>query len=163
MRIDPSVYAAFADALRDEFGEDDELVADMLEAETDLHDVMGRLLRAADEAGTYADGNKLLVKRYTDRRRAFEAREEAIRGVIERIMRAVGLTKLSHAYGTLTLARAGRAVHFTGDADALPDNLVRITRAPDMAAIRAALDAGEAVEGASLTNGGETLVIRKAR
>ncbi len=46
------------------------------------------------------------------------------------------------------------------DEDILPDRLMRITKTPDKGLIKTAIDNGESINGAGLSNGGETIQIR---
>ena len=161
MRIDPAVYRQWADALREEFGEDDALVADMLEGETDLHEVIGRLLEAEAEADAFAAACKALAARYAERAAQQAARQEATRGALERLMRAVGLPKIQHAAATISFRTVPAGVRFDGAVEDLPDDLVRTIRKPDAAAIKAAVASGRNVPGAFTTPPSTALAIRR--
>lgn len=162
MRIETHIYQRFADELRAEFGEDDALVTDMLEGETDFHEVAGVLLRSMFEAEAQAEANKALAKGYTDRAATLSARAEHIKDKLAALMRATGLRKLPHALATVSVRAVSPALVYDGEPSCLPEDLRRERIDPDKKAIRAALQAGRTIPGARLTNGGETISIRRA-
>jgi hypothetical protein len=156
----PQLYAQFCADLRAEFGDDDDLVADMLEAETDIHDVIGKLLVAEAEADAMEAANKSLAAVYTGRASMQSARKEAVRGALWRLMDATGLRKVQHALGTLS-TRAVPPSLVVEDVHELPASLQTVKVTANVAAIKAALAEGQDVPGARLTNGGETISIRR--
>lgn len=135
------------------------LAAYLAQEAPEVDAVLLRLLRAQDEA---ARESKVLADRIEDlsgRRGRFDRRHAEYRIAIAGIMETLGLTKWHHAEYTASLY-PGRPGVVVTDSDALPDAFVRVTRAPDKAAIKDALEAGEAVPGAELANGMPTLTIR---
>ncbi len=152
----------FAEELRAACPDDADLIADMLEGETDLHEILGRLLRADAEAGAFADANKALAKTYSERASAATDRSARLRSAMQKLIEATGLRKIQHEYGTLSLRAVAPRPVFTGDPAELPDDLRRVTIAADMTAIKDALKAGRTVPGAHMGNGGETISIRRA-
>ena len=161
MRIDPEIYRRFADALRDEFGEDDQLVADMLEGETDFHEVVGRLIKDDAEAEAQAAACKALADEYAARSRRLADRRETIKGALHGLMDATGQRKVAHAYATVSVRAVPPKVIFDGDPAALDDAFRKVTITPDRTALKAALEAGTVIPGASLSNGGETISVRR--
>jgi hypothetical protein len=162
MRVDTIEIQRFADMIRAEFPDDETLLADMLEGETDLHFVIGRLLAADAEAGAYADANRALVALYQARVTAASERSKRLRLVMQRVIDATGLRKITHEYGTLSLRAVSARPVFDGDVTDLPLEFQRVTIAPDLVAIKDALTSGREVPGAHMGNGGETISIRRA-
>lgn len=149
---------AIADMLRDE--DDDVLLADMLEAETDLHPMLEKLLGWIEEDEGNVANLKQQVEDRTERRRRFEARIAAKREAVMALLDCAGLDKLQLPEATLSV-RALSPKPVVADEAALPDDVCRVKRTPDMALIRAALDAGGTVAGVTLDNGGRSLTIRR--
>lgn len=162
MRIETNIYERFVAELRDEFGDDDQLVRDMLEGETDFHEVAGVLLRQAFEADAGVAANKALADDYKARADVLKSRGEHIRSKLFALMQATGLRKLPHALATVSVRAVSPSLIYDGEPSCLPEDLRREKVEADKAAIKAALQAGREVPGARLTNGGETISIRRA-
>lgn len=144
-----------------ELEEDDELRADMLEGETDLHRLLSRLVNNERDADALA---KAVAGRISDlqaRKARAEKRKEVMRVLMLRIMKATGLPRLALPEATVSIGKKAAGVEIV-DEEALPENVVRITRAPDKKAIADLLKAGEAVPGAKMGEPGETLSLRVA-
>jgi hypothetical protein len=77
-------------------------------------------------------------------------------------METVGLTKMERPEATLSIREAGPSVVYAIDFDpeALPEGLRRWKCETDKHAVKAALEAGEVVPGATLNNGGTVLTVR---
>jgi hypothetical protein len=162
MKVDPTTYKALAAWVRDEFPDDDQLLADTLEGETDFAEAIGAVLAEIDEAETFAAALKEMAKRYTERRAAQEAKAEKLRGLLSSLMTAADLRKFKHARGTVSIRPTPQRVTYDGDPAALPDDLRTVTIKPDLRALKDALANGVVIPGAALTNGGETVSIRRA-
>ncbi|SFI83733.1 siphovirus Gp157 family protein [Albimonas pacifica] len=162
MLIETHIYERFAADLRADFGEDDQLVADMLEGETDFHEVAGVLLKAMFEADAQADANKALAQEYAARASVLSARSQHIKDKLASLMRATGLRKLPHALATVSVRAVAPSLIYDGEPSCLPEDLRREKIEADKTAIKKALEAGRTVPGARLSNGGETISIRRA-
>lgn len=144
-----------------ELEEDDQLRADMLEGETDLHSLLSRLVNNERDSDAMA---KAVAGRISDlqaRKSRAERRKEAMRALMFRLMKAAALPKLVLPEATLSIGKKAAAVEIV-DEDALPENVVRITRSPDKKAIADLLKAGDEVPGARMGDVGETLTVRVA-
>lgn len=139
---------------------DEELVADMLEGSTDLHEWVRYLLSAieADEGAI-----KVLNEQISDRQsrkvsagKRVERRREAIQAFLE----CAKLDKLMLPEATLSVRRVPPKP-IVSDEQAVPDDLCRVKKTPDMAAIKAALETGRAVSGVTLDNGSVSLTVRR--
>lgn len=152
--------ASFAATLRQEIGEDDHdrlLLA--LDSETDVIDLLRRVVRASIEADSQADAAETRIRDLTARRDRFRARKEAARGLAFAMLEALGLSRLDDPEFTVSVGKPRQKVLVT-DPDALPDAFVRITRAPDVAAINAAVKAGQVPDGVEVANGMPSLIVR---
>lgn len=154
---------ALAASLRAQgFLDDDDLIADTIEGETDAMEAVSRLLQWMDDQGSYATALKAQETEKAARRKRFEERVDAGRRAIAAFMDGCGLAKIERPEATLSLRRGGQTVSRASDftAEALPDDLVKVKREPDAAAIKAALQEGRKVPGASLSNGAPVLTVR---
>lgn len=144
-----------------ELEEDDQLKQDMLEGETDLLRILSKLVNNERDADALA---KAVAGRISDlqaRKARAERRKEAMRSLMFRLMKAAALPKLVLPEATLSVGKKAATVEIV-DEDALPDNVVRITRAPDKKAIADLLKSGEEVPGAKMGEPGESLTVRVA-
>jgi len=138
---------------------DDELTLDMIEGETSLFELIDQLMeeRAADLAMANALGAQMQDMR--DRQGRFKRRADARKGIVQKALEHADIRSLERPAFTASLSASKPSVNIT-DESALPDNLVRVKREPNKVAIAKALSAGDAVLGAHLSNGGQTLTVR---
>jgi len=143
--------------LGDELADDEELKLDTLEGETDLFELVRKLLDRIEQA----EGDKaVLVSQIQDRneRKArAEKRIDAHRTAIMALMEAAEIDRLPLPEATCSLRKiAPKPV--VVDENLLPDELCRITRKPDMAAIK---QLETIIPGLAMDNGGTSLTIRR--
>lgn len=163
MRADLTVIQAKAllDHLRDELGEDpdEQLLLDTIEGETDMFEITRKLLNRIE----YAEGDiEVLTAQMAtrkERRDRAQKRIENFRTAIVAMMEAAGLEKLPLAEATCSLRKLPPKVIVT-DETLLPDALCKITRKPDMAAIKVAAENAD-LPGIARDNGGLSLTIRR--
>ena len=151
--------ASFSAALRQEIGEDDHdrlLLA--LDSETDAIDLLRRVVRASLEADAQADAADARIRDLTARRERFRARKEAARGLAFAMLDALGLSRLDDPEFTVSIGKSRQKVVVTDEAT-LPEAFWRVSRAPDMATVNAALKVGP-VPGVEMANGMPSLTIR---
>jgi hypothetical protein len=154
--------SAIRTMLADQGGDDDEpLRVDMLEGSTDLFELAGRLLSAIEDE----EGSKAVliaqVQDRNDRKARVERRIESYRDTLRALIEAAGTDKLALPEATVTMRKVAPKLIVT-DPDALPDALCRITRKPDMAAIKEFFsDNPDNCIGVTLDNGGLSMTIRR--
>lgn len=148
--------------LRDypELAEDDELRADTLEG-LGLNDLLARLLGSALDAKHFGAAIGERIAELKARQDRFGRKEQAMRGLIFRVMQAAGETKVTLPEGTLSVSKGRDKVEVV-DETVLPADYVRTTTAPDKTAIMAAFKAGQVVPGAELRTGEPSLTVRVA-
>jgi len=154
--IDTARIEALRDAIRAQYPDDDDLLADMIEGETDAIDLIDRLHDEAEEARTMASALKDREREMAERRARMEQRQEARKEAIDRIMRVIGLEKIERPMATFSFRRNPPRL-VVRDPGLVPDDLCRIERKPLLAEIRKAGD----VPGVEWTNGGTSLSIRR--
>lgn len=140
--------------------DDDALFLDMLDGEGgDALDLLRAALRASLDADAQALACKGRIGQLAERQRRHQARAEALQGAVHRAMRDLGLPRLRDPEFTASRREGGERVE-VADPGLLPDPYVRTKREPDKAALLAALKAGEAIPGAVLARGDETLTVK---
>lgn len=151
---------AIALNLRALVGDDDVAYADMLEGESDLHELVRRLLNSIERD----EGNLAALKTQVDERKERAARAETRidvqREAIMSLMEAARLDRLSLPEATLSCRDLPPKPIVTDEA-ALPPEYVRVKTTPDMTAIRAGLDSGADIPGVALGNGSRSITIRR--
>jgi hypothetical protein len=125
---------AIADMLRDE--EDDILLADMLEAETDLHPMLEKLLGWIEQDEGNAAALKQQIDDRTERKRRFEARVAAKRDAVTALLDIAGLDKITLPEATLSVRQLPAKLAVT-DPAAVPEEFTVSVPRPNLDAIKA--------------------------
>jgi len=161
-RLDPTFVRAQIEALRvrsPAIWDDEELLVDMLEGETNLHEFLAVVVGRFREAEAFAEGIGELMSDMKVRRERFEQRGEAYRMLAFRLMTQAEVRKLELPAATLSI-RAGQPKVIITDETRLPPDCVRVRTEPDKVAIREHLARGEPVAGAELSNSEPVLAVR---
>lgn len=148
--------AAIAAHIRDEYGDDEDLVIGMVEGETDVDAILDALIEANARDAAHIAAQKEWEGEIAARRKRMEVRTKARRDGMLAVLEAVGVTKWERPLATLSV-RAVSPKRVVQDADALPDEFCKFTRKPDMAAIK---DADDMPPGVTMDNGGASLTVR---
>jgi len=140
--------------------DDAELVHDMVEGETSLLEAITAALEEMRECEVVETGVAAVIDRLSKRRARVKARAAKLRGLIQQAMSVAEIPTLPLECETLTIKTLPPKAMVSDEAsipakfwEAQPPKL-------DRAALLTALKTGE-VPGATLSNGGETLQIRK--
>jgi formate dehydrogenase maturation protein FdhE len=144
-----------------ELAEDEDLRADMLEGSTAAFDVLTRLVNIERDADSMAKAIAERVRDLSSRKARAEKRKEMARALMLRVMQAAGIQKAPLVEATVSVSK-GRAGVEVIDANALPDDMVRVERVPDKKAIMERLAANENVPGAVLREPVPTVSVRVA-
>lgn len=163
MRLDPHIIRMQIQNLKvlhPELMEDDEAWELSLESETDIDDLLTKIVRRIEDTKALVIGTKDRFEELKTRKERFETRIEGLRTLLFKMMEAADLKKRELPEATLSMRNGQQQL--TGDADptTLPDELCKISRDPDRAAIKDALKTGQTVPGYSLSNSQPTLSIR---
>lgn len=161
MFIDLPTIRRMADEIRVALGDDfdGETFLDTLDGETDAADIADKLLADMLGAEAMADAIRGEIADLTARRNRFDARGDAIRAQLLALLDATGEKKMERPRATIS-RRAGIASVQIIDETAIPSQLCKTTVAPDKAAIKAQLLAGETVPGAQIVTGSDSLAVR---
>lgn len=101
------------------------------------------------------------IDRLTERKRIINNRKESLKEYLRRNMDAAGITKITHPLFTITCGK-GKPIVVIDDEKAIPDDFVnvKVTSAPDKAAIAKALKDGKEVPGAHSEIGRSSISIK---
>lgn len=144
-----------------ELAEDEQLRADMLEGETNLHAVLERLLGVEREANSLVGAVKARIDDLQSRKSRAERRKDAMRALMLRLLQASGLQKAPLTEATISVTKGRDSVEITDEAS-IPARFLKVVKSPDKGLIKEALDAGKKVKGAQIKTGAETLSVRAA-
>jgi len=153
----------FADLLAayPELAEDDTLRADTIEGETDAHRILARIVAVERDADSMVRAVAERQRELAARKARHERKKEAMRVLLMRLLKAAGLPKVTLPEATVSVSKGRDSVEIV-DADALPDEYVRVERIPDKKAILDVVKGCGEIPGARLVTGGETLTVRAA-
>jgi 4-hydroxy-3-methylbut-2-en-1-yl diphosphate synthase IspG/GcpE len=140
------------------YTDDNDLIADTLDGETDALEVVRRLIRYSLEQRSLADAAEARARDIKLRQARFEAREQAARAVVTDMLDALGVHRVQAEDFSVSLKLAPPKVLIT-DEQLLADEFVRIQRSPDRTAIGRAIDEGREVQGAVKSNVGLGFVL----
>ncbi len=140
---------------------DDEEAVDALAEETEFKDAIAWALRKMLDADMMAGAAYQEAERLEKRAKRYEERGRRIKGAILAAMEMAGARKLEMPAATVTV-RAGPVSVHVSDIDALPEPMRRVKMSvePDKQAIKAALEAGQEIPGALLSNGMPVLQVK---
>lgn len=157
IRLIELVSAQLVEMLGDDF--DAETFWDTLDGETDALDLMDHILASMQEDEALAAAIKAQADELTARQRRIAARAAAKKKTLGAILDATGQKKAERPRGTVSRLAGRMSVQITDEA-AVPSQLCKTTVTPDKAAIKAQIEAGETVPGATLVRGDDTISVR---
>ena len=142
-----------------QLAEDDELLADTLEGETDLNSVAEKLVTMIRECDMNSEAIGARIGALRERQTRSTTRMNFYRGLLHRLLTESDVKQVKTVEGNVSVVNSPERVIII-DETAIPDEYCRIKREPDKTAIRKALNSNKHVSGASLSNGGTTVSIR---
>lgn len=160
LQLETEAAQRLKETLIAEYGEDAELLRDMLEGETNLQEcIKWATLELASVEGIKA-GIEIAIAKLKERLTRHCNRAQALRDGIQVAMETAELTSLKTPAATLSMRPSPPRCEIT-DAAQLPAIYVnQPAPVPDKRAILAALKKGEAVPGATLSNQPASLTVR---
>lgn len=156
---------AARDLLAEIASDDDDLTNDMIEGETSLLEAIDAAIAEMDECAATIAGCKDREATFAERRQRAERRQERLRGVIHQALSVCGLPGLKTATATLTVKDVPQKP-IVSDESLIP---AAYWRQPDPVLDKKAIndayknggDDFTGIAGVTLSNGGETLQIRR--
>lgn len=159
-----NIVSELVERLGDAATEDDaDFLAEQLQAAgNDLQSACAAVLRSARYDEADAEAIKSIEADNRARRQRLERRSDAKRAAVAWAMQEAGLAKLTPPDMTVSLLQNKPSLVTTIEPSEAPSDYVRtkVTYSFDNDAIRAALDAGETLEWASLNNAPPSVTVR---
>jgi hypothetical protein len=143
-----------------ELKEDEDLRIDTLHGCTNFVEIIDSLLLRLQDADALANSCDNVMREIKKRRERFDRRSDFSRDLIHRLMEIAEIRKLELATGTVSVTNKAPSVVIVDEA-LLPSDFIRIKSEPNKTAIKEAILAGTEVAGATMSNGGTTLTIRR--
>jgi len=141
--------------------DDEQLLADMLEGETDLYVIAARLLDLIENDESLVAGLREQIDARARRRRRFDARIEASRHAITVLLDAAGLDRLALPEATLTRRMLPPTVE-ARDPEAVPDEYCKLVKKPDLPLIKTAFAVGALPNWLTFVPARPSLTIRRS-
>lgn len=142
-----------------EITEDADLLADVLEGETELNAILAKLVDFVLDAESMAESVKARKNEIAERQKRYERQGESGRKIIQQLMESAQQSKIALPEATLSITAARTSVNIL-DADALPQGFFKTERKPLSKEIKAALEHGDSIPGAELVMGDCGLMVR---
>ena len=140
--------------------EDEATLADTIEGLTELDAVICAVLREALWREEQGDAIQRMIEKLRGRKERLEHGAETLRLAALQTMQEAGMGKVWAADLSASIGQGPAKVIVT-DETVIPDQLMRVTKAPDKKAIGELLKAGGTVEGCSLSNRPSVLRVRR--
>jgi hypothetical protein len=141
--------------------DDTDAIRDTLEGETNLQPMIRAMLLSIEDDQAMVDGAKARIDDLRGRKDRFEDRIKAKRALVEQAMAVAEIDKVETDLATVSLRNVPPDLIVTAEADVPSRFFVPQPPKRDDAAIKAALKAGETIPGATLSNGGRAITIRR--
>ena len=158
MRINIGNIQQWADEIR-AMTDDQETFLDTLDGQTDALDVLDALVIERAKASAAEDAAKAVAGIFADRAKRQVEKQASLSRMMGEVMDAIGEAKIQRPIGTISRTKARQSVEIY-DENEIPSQLMRVKSAPDAAAIKAQLEAGETVPGARLKTGEPGITVR---
>lgn len=140
---------------------DEDFIRDTLEGETDLDGLVRRLIAGIGEDEAMAAGIDAYAKELDTRKDRLTKRAKLKRTLICSAMEIAGRPSMETDVGTVTLKAVAPTATITEEADIPAEFFKPQPPKLDKTALTAALREGREVPGATLSNGGSTIQIRR--
>jgi hypothetical protein len=158
---DPAIVRQQIENLRLQFPELEEDEADWLlslESETDINELLSKIVDRLDEVSVLRGGLAGKIAQLEVRDGRFKDQELKLRACALALMQIANLQKKVLPSATLSV-RAGRSQVVILDEAMVPDIMCKITRAPDKTIIRKTIEQGGPLNWARLEDGKPSLAI----
>lgn len=142
-----------------ELAEDETALIDTIDGETGALDAVAYLVRSAREDEATAKALSDMLGDMRERKARFERRADTRRAGALAMMEALGVRKVERPDFSASIRQTPPKVEIV-DERLLPDHFIRLTPSPEKSAIAEALKAGKVVQGAVLSNGGNSISVR---
>lgn len=160
LQIETEAARSLLANMRDVIGDDEEALHDAIEGETNLIEAITNAVDRVFELEAHQEALAIQIKAMGERKSRFEAQGERIRTAICVAMGAADLRKLELPKATISRKPVAPRAVITNEAE-IPSKFWKpVDPKLDRKAVLDALKAKEAVPGAELSNGSETIAIK---
>jgi len=159
---DAAADAALREALLREFpslADDEPTLTDTLDGISDFPERCRALICSHLDDKAMVAALSIRVDEMQGRAARLTERAQRKKLLVQAAMNAAGRKRFEFPEATLTMAKGRRKVVIT-DAERIPDRFCKTERTPVKSAIHEAIEAGETVDGAELSNAEPTLSVR---
>lgn len=139
--------------------EDDELRTIAIESETEVHEFLTAVVKRLDEIEMMQIGLAQRISELVARKERLARRIEGLRSLILAVMEIAVLRKLELSIATLVIRQNGPKL-LIADHRLIPEGYHKVAVEIDKAKVKRALQDGVVINGATLSNGGESLQVR---
>lgn len=133
---------------------------DTLEGCTNLHEAIESVLQSIAEDDVMIDGMNVRLGLLEQRKQRVIQRKDGKRQALLEAFQRADLPKITTCEGTVYRSKVAPKVIIT-DESLLPESAFKITKSVDKTAIKKDLNNGLSVPGAFMSNGGETINIKR--
>lgn len=141
--------------------DDEDAIRDTLEGETNLDGMVRAVMLSIEEDQLLVDGCAERIDDLQSRQARFKDRIAYKRGLIEQALSIAEVKKMELDIATVSLRAVPQAL-IVKDESLIPSKFFKTEVKLDKKALLAALKDDEQVDGAELSNGGQTISIRRA-
>lgn len=146
--------------IRDIIGDDEDMVATAIEGETNLIEAIGAGVKRLAELDALMDATKALADKIKERNARFDRQHDLLKQALLVAMESGEIKKLELPLATISVKRTPASAMIV-DESLVPSKFWKPQDPKlDKKAVLDALKAGEAVDGALLSNGGSALQVR---
>lgn len=143
-----------------DIADDEQLLVDMLEGATDFHEVIQKIFNYMAECEMMASAIGDRIAKMSARKARMEKNVSLTRTLIHKMMTDAGVKKIDVTEASISIKSTPDKVIIIEE-HTIPDEYLKIKKEPDKTAIKKALDEGAIIPGATLSNGGTTISIRR--
>lgn len=165
LRLETEAVKKLMDSLAIQGVNDDEtLVADAIEGETNIHEAISSVIDAMDNEDVLIVGGEAKIEELQARVSAAKARNETRRAAIEQAMMIADIEKINLPSATVFISKRKPKLIINDEAQ-IPSKFFVAQERPapklDKKGLLKAIEDGEAVTGAQLDNGSVSLTLRR--
>ena len=158
MRIDTGLITFIADQLR-EYSDDNQCFWDTLDGETDIMYVVGELLKDYNETNANIMAIDELLKTYKERKERMQYKKDSIKRSLQKVLYSTNQKNIPHPLGTVS-RKDGAKTLIIDNIDQLPDEYIKVEKAPIKNVIKQKISEGDQIDGARIEIGNPTVSIR---
>lgn len=146
--------------IRDVIGDDEDAAADAIEGETNFKEACAAAVERLAELDAHDAALQAHIEKMRARRARLEGQADCIRAALSAAMAQAGIKKLELPTATLSRRPVSPGLVVTDEAEIPAEFWKRGDPKLDRKGLLEAIKSGRIIQGATLSNGGETISIR---